>query len=105
MWQTCIVLLALSADPAEVRILTLGDSITKGVRPGVTAEETFQSQLQEQLRRQKVSANVINAGVGGERTDQALQRLGGLLKAHRPHTVVIMYGHNDSHIDRGRTAP
>src|SRR4051812_29147453 len=106
MWQLSVLALTLSAGPAgEARVLTLGDSITRGVRPGVKADETFQPRLQQLLRDKKVEAVVVNAGVGGERTDQALGRLPGLLEKHKPQVVAIMYGHNDSHIDRGRTAP
>jgi hypothetical protein len=57
------------------RIVVLGDSITKGVRPGVTAEETFAAVLQRRLLEQGLSYEVINRGIGGERTDQALKRL------------------------------
>ncbi|MFO0876088.1 MAG: GDSL-type esterase/lipase family protein [Gemmataceae bacterium] len=105
MWTLC-VLAALAADPApEVRIVTLGDSITRGVRPGVEAKDTFQVQLETLLTEKKKTVKVINVGIGGERTDQGLARLARVLAAHKPHIVAIMYGHNDSHIDRGKTEP
>jgi len=91
-----------SAEP--LRVVTLGDSITKAVRPGVTAEETFAARLERSLRRGGVDVTVRNVGIGGERTDQALLRLERDVLAHRPHLVTIMYGTNDSYVDPGKTA-
>src|SRR5688572_22453960 len=70
---------ALLAAPGEragpVRIVTLGDSITKGVRPGVKPEETFSGLLSAELRKRGAAVEVVNLGIGGERTEQALARL------------------------------
>jgi acyl-CoA thioesterase-1 len=90
----------LFADDA-IRIVTLGDSITKGIRTGVKAEETFAALLQESLRKKGVSAEVTNVGIGGERTDQALLRLDKVI-ALKPQIVTVMYGTNDSYIDPGK---
>ena len=49
------------------------------------------------------SVDVINVGIGGERTDQALQRFDRVLR-HQPDIVTIMYGTNDSYVDQGKTA-
>ena len=84
-----------------VRIITLGDSITKGVREGVRAEETFSAILEAALTKQGVDAAVTNVGIGGERTDQALARLDKDVLAKKPQFVTIMYGTNDSYIDKG----
>lgn len=89
------------AEPA--RVITLGDSITKGVRPGVTAEETFSALIQKALVKEGQPAEVINIGIGGERTDQALQRLDKDVIDKKPGIVVIMYGTNDSYVDQGAT--
>lgn len=98
-----------AADPAAnekpVRIITLGDSITKGVRTGVSAEDTFAALLQTELRKQDVAAEVINVGIGGERTDQALLRLEKDVIAKAPKIVTIMYGTNDSYVDLGQREP
>ena len=84
-------------------IVTLGDSITKGVRSGVDRSQTFASLIETRLLNANQPARVINVGIGGERTDQALARLNRVLK-HDPDLVAIMYGTNDSYVDRGKTA-
>jgi acyl-CoA thioesterase-1 len=80
----------------------LGDSITKGVRSGVTAEETFASLLQSALREAGEDVDVINHGIGGERTDQALSRLSRDIQTLEPTLVTVMYGTNDSYVDKGQ---
>lgn len=92
------------AAAQKLRIVTLGDSITKGVRPGVKAEETFAARLEAALRAEGVEASVTNVGIGGERTDQALKRLAKDVLAHKPSLVTIMYGTNDSYVDQGKNA-
>jgi len=95
-------LLTLPADP-PVTIIVLGDSITKGMRFGVTADQTFGALLQRDLRAAGRSVEVVNQGIGGERTDQALQRLQSDIMARQPCIVVVMYGTNDSYVDQGRS--
>lgn len=88
-----------------VTIVTLGDSITKGWRPGVTKEETFSAVLEMLLAGKAIKAQVINVGIGGERTDQALNRFEKDVAAKKPAIVTIMYGANDSYIDKGKDQP
>lgn len=86
------------------RVITLGDSITRGARPGVSPTETFPARLQAALRAGGTWASVHNVGIGGERTDQALARLGRAVQSQRPHLVTVMYGTNDGWVDAGKTA-
>jgi acyl-CoA thioesterase-1 len=102
MLPALLALVALFAPPGPVRIVFLGDSITRGVRAGVTAEDTFASRVQAALGKEKVNAVVVNRGLGGERTDQALLRLDRDVLSLEPDVVAIMYGHNDSDVARGR---
>jgi acyl-CoA thioesterase-1 len=104
------MLLAVPATRAEppadsVRIVALGDSITRGVRTGVKAEETYESQLEASLRKGDVQTEVVNVGIGGERTDGALNRLDKDVLARKPRIVLVMYGTNDSYIDKGQKEP
>jgi len=91
---------AFGAEP--IRIITLGDSITKGVRPGVKAEETFSALLQTSLKKDGIVAEVTDVGIGGERTDQALKRLKAQVIDKKPSIVTIMYGTNDGYVDKGK---
>src|SRR5438128_4212557 len=90
-----LVWLALPAYAEPLRIIMLGDSITKGVRPGVKADETFSAVLEKSLQQQGIRVQVINAGVGGETTVGAAARLATAVLAKSPHLVAIMYGTND----------
>jgi acyl-CoA thioesterase-1 len=89
---------------AEAEIVMLGDSITKGVRPGVKPEETFAAVMEARLRDLGWKVRVTNVGIGGERTDQALKRLERDVLAKKPRLVTIMYGTNDSYVDAGKDA-
>src|SRR5262245_49603229 len=95
--------LRVAAEPLE--IITLGDSITKGVRTGVKPEETFAALLEADLKARGIEARVTNVGIGGERTDGALARLTKDVLAKKPQLVTIMYGTNDSYVDRGKSEP
>ena len=95
---------ALTAQAAEpIVVIALGDSITKGIRPGVKAEETFVGRLAARCKEKDLAVRLINAGVGGERTDGALKRLERDVLIHKPKVVLVMYGTNDSYVDRGKT--
>jgi len=93
----------LPLDGPAVRVLTLGDSITRGVRRGVRPTETFAARLQGSLRAAGLAVNVHNIGIGSERTDLALARLDRDVIAPRPHIVTVMYGTNDSWVDQGKS--
>lgn len=94
--------LASAETARSVTIVTLGDSITKGVRGGVSAEQTFAALLESRLQQAGQAVRVVNVGIGGERTDQALQRLERVVEL-RPDIVTVMYGTNDSYVDTGQS--
>lgn len=99
---SCFTFEVAFAEP--LKIITLGDSITKGVRSGVTANETFAAELQRQLRVDgHPDVEVINVGIGGEMAGQGLLRLERDVVSRNPRIVTIMYGHNDSYVDVGKT--
>jgi acyl-CoA thioesterase-1 len=102
-----LLLLALAAPAdaaAPLTIVCLGDSVTKGVRTGVRPEETFCAVLEKGLIASGRRVRVINAGVGGHTTADALARFERDVLAHQPTHVVIMFGMNDSWIDQDKTA-
>ncbi len=69
-------------------ILALGDSLTFGT--GVAHSQSYPAVLAELTGR-----IVINAGIAGEETAEAVQRLPALLQRYQPGLVIIIHGGND----------
>ena len=76
------------ALPAGSQVLALGDSLTQGA--GVTPEQAWPN-----LLAQKTGWVVVNGGVNGDTSVQALRRLPGLLDEHNPVLVLVTLGGND----------
>ncbi len=74
--------------PAGAVVLALGDSITHGT--GAPPEVAFPAQLAALS-----GWRVINGGVPGDTSAQALQRLPALLAEHVPGLVIVSLGGND----------
>jgi len=91
---------ATSNHAADPVVVALGDSITRGERAGVKKDETFAALLADRFK-----IEIANAGIGGERTDGALARLDKDILARKPKFVLVMYGTNDSFVDKGAKAP
>ncbi|MBN2864827.1 MAG: arylesterase [Thiotrichales bacterium] len=69
-------------------ILAYGDSLTFG--EGVNRENSYPAVLSQLSNR-----TVINAGLNGETTEQALTRLPLMLAKHQPAMVILLMGGND----------
>jgi lysophospholipase L1-like esterase len=82
--------------PRPLRIVAFGDSVTLGVRRGVHEYQTFRYLLERWLRERGLRVEVINAGVGGDTTAKALQRLDRDVLAAEPDVVIIQFGLNDA---------
>jgi len=81
----------------KIRIVALGDSITNGVHEGVREEDTFRHLLQEELPNTiGYGTEVINAGVNGDITTTAIDRLELDVLQYKPDYVIIMFGVNDA---------
>jgi lysophospholipase L1-like esterase len=74
--------------PSGTKVLALGDSLT--APHGVQPQEAWPT-----LLGQKTGWNVINGGVSGNTSAQALERLSGLLEEHQPQLVLVGIGGND----------
>jgi acyl-CoA thioesterase-1 len=85
---SCDDLAPLAALGSDAVILAFGDSLTYGT--GAGRSESYPSVLSEMKGRK-----VINAGVPGEITTEAVQRLPTLLAEHKPDLVIIIHGGND----------
>lgn len=74
--------------PAGARVLALGDSLTFGT--GTTPDNAYPAVLAG-----LTGWEVINGGVPGDTSAQALQRLPRLLQEHAPALVLVGIGGND----------
>jgi lysophospholipase L1-like esterase len=96
-------------EPLAGTIVAFGDSVTLGVREGVTEYQTFRSRLERRLREAGVPVRMVNAGIGGSNTRDALGRLEHDVLAERPALVIVTFGINDAALVDGgpvaRTEP
>ncbi|MFN9474036.1 arylesterase [Acidovorax sp.] len=76
------------AIPSGATVLALGDSLTSGV--GASADSAYPAVLQR-----LTGWKVVNGGISGDTSAQALQRLPDLLQQHQPALVIVGIGGND----------
>lgn len=69
-------------------VIALGDSITYGI--GATPGQNYVDELEKNL-----GINIINAGVSGDTTQDALERLTADVLSKSPSTVIVFLGGND----------
>lgn len=84
---------ALDKPDGSYRILAVGDSNTFGYI--VPAEKTYTRILEDRLRAEGIDAEVLNMGVSGWGTDQALEALQRDGALHRPDLVIVQFDEND----------
>jgi acyl-CoA thioesterase-1 len=79
----------------ERRLLAFGDSLFAGY--GLKSGESYPARLEAALRAKGIAARIANAGVSGDTTAAALQRLEFTLnnQAQPPELAVISLGGND----------
>ncbi len=74
--------------PSGAKVLALGDSLT--APHGVQAQEAW-----PMLLAQKTGWQVINGGISGNTSADALARLPALLEEHQPQLLLLSLGGND----------
>lgn len=85
----------MSTQNSNIHILALGDSLTAGY--GLKRDESFPAQLEQLLSGAGKRATVLNGGVSGNTTGQALARLPRLLGAQdaKLDLAIVALGAND----------
>lgn len=73
-------------------IVAVGDSLTAGF--GVAADESYPALLERKLREEGHEYRVINAGINGEKSGEALARIDRILSLE-PEIVILQTGAND----------
>ncbi|WP_417392132.1 SGNH/GDSL hydrolase family protein [Gimesia sp.] len=100
----CSALQAADKEPAkadQVTIVTFGDSTTATRGPLVV----YSMILAQELPAAGSPVKVVNSGIGGHTTQQAVARFEKDVLQHDPDLVVIQYGINDSAVDVWRDPP
>ena len=96
MKKIILIIFALNlifANAKAANILFLGDSLTEGL--GVSKEEAFPKLVENMIQSEiKKDITIINGGVSGSTTSDALSRLKWYLKKN-PYIVFIALGAND----------
>lgn len=93
-----LLLLALAlnvtaAYSASKTILVLGDSLS--AEYGLSRGAGWVALLDSRLKKENMTAEIVNASISGETTSGGRARLPGLLSKHRPDLIVIELGAND----------
>ncbi len=88
-------------DKQAIKIVCFGDSLTYGY--GVLETDGFCHLLSENLKEKfmQISFDVINSGINGHTTREALSRLQGSVLQRKPQIVTILFGSNDSALQEG----
>jgi lysophospholipase L1-like esterase/dienelactone hydrolase len=86
----------LLADGKPVTIVCIGDSIT-GVYYHTGGRRAYPEMLEIALRNEvsKAQLKVVNAGISGNTTRDALTRIERDVLKHKPQLVTVMFGMND----------
>ena len=82
------------AQGASRTLLVVGDSLS--AEYGLPRGAGWVALMEKRIAAEKLPVKVVNASISGDTTSGGRSRLPALLKAHKPHAVVIELGGNDA---------
>jgi acyl-CoA thioesterase-1 len=82
----------LAGAPTARTLVCFGDSITAGY--GLDANKSYPADLEKLLNKRGYSFHVLNQGVSGNTTKDAVARVNSIVALH-PEVVVLEFGGND----------
>jgi acyl-CoA thioesterase-1 len=88
----CLIAVGLRAASPEKTLVCFGDSITAGY--GLDANKSYPAALAELLSKRGYHYRVLNQGVSGNTTKDAVARVNSIVALH-PEVVVVEFGGND----------
>jgi acyl-CoA thioesterase-1 len=88
----CLIPTALRAATPGKTLVCFGDSITAGY--GLDASQSYPSDLESLLAKRGYAYHVVNQGVSGNTTKDAVARVHSIVSQH-PDAVVVEFGGND----------
>jgi acyl-CoA thioesterase I len=88
----CLMLPSLRAAATAKTLVCFGDSITAGY--GLDANKSYPAALDRQLAKRGDAWHVVNQGVSGNTTKDAVARVKTIVELH-PDVVVVEFGGND----------
>ncbi len=94
---------APAPTPKEGGIFMFGDSTT-ATRVG-SIKKVYSERVNESLQSIGSSLSVYNAGIGGNTTRQALQRMERDVLHYKPRVIVMQFGINDAAVDVWKNPP
>lgn len=89
---TCLMAVGLRAANPQRTLVCFGDSITAGY--GLDADKSYPAALEGLLSKRGYHYHVINQGVSGNTTKDAVARVNSIVALH-PEVVVVEFGGND----------
>ena len=89
----CLTATVLSAAPPEKTLVCFGDSITAGYGLD-SVNQSYPSDLERLLASRGYHYHVINQGVSGNTTKDAVARVNAIVALH-PDVVLVEFGGND----------
>ena len=92
LFAVCLIAATLRAAPPQKLLVCFGDSITAGY--GLDKSQSYPADLEHLLTSHGYHYQVVNQGVPGDTTKDALARVNQVVALH-PDIVVLEFGGND----------